>query len=256
MIIEMVDFRPHFVCEWGTQKVSSKTDYDGQPRNMVTFSPHVEYVDAHWCRQVLTSFEIAFVPSTNDEDDALFASFNSELTEALNLCRAPHHWKWQDCVKRPEFQAAEKLVIESPSFKAQFEGNVLLTHDSDFALYRRSLWTKRRELSREQCQLYLDELYRREALHLDRISPEEFFQQLRAESSVREHISETIRNEVWRRDEGKCVQCGSRLRLEFDHIIPVALGGSSTVRNLQLLCESCNRSKGATLGRNGIATAG
>jgi 5-methylcytosine-specific restriction endonuclease McrA len=30
-------------------------------------------------------------------------------------------------------------------------------------------------------------------------------------------------------------------------VIPVALGGASTVENLQLLCGACNREKGADL---------
>lgn len=60
-------------------------------------------------------------------------------------------------------------------------------------------------------------------------------------------ITSEVRREVWRRDEGRCTTCGSQERLEFDHIIPVALGGSNTARNIQLLCEPCNRRKGATL---------
>lgn len=59
----------------------------------------------------------------------------------------------------------------------------------------------------------------------------------------RERIPEIVRHEVWRRDEGKCVSCGSREKLEFDHIIPVSKGGSNTARNIELLCESCNRKK-------------
>jgi 5-methylcytosine-specific restriction endonuclease McrA len=69
----------------------------------------------------------------------------------------------------------------------------------------------------------------------------------RLASVIREPIPEEVRLYVWRRDNGKCVRCGSRERLEFDHIIPVVAGGSSTERNVQLLCESCNRSKGATV---------
>ena len=42
------------------------------------------------------------------------------------------------------------------------------------------------------------------------------------------------------------MDCGSKKNLEFDHIIAVALGGADTARNLQLLCQSCNRSKGAS----------
>jgi hypothetical protein len=65
--------------------------------------------------------------------------------------------------------------------------------------------------------------------------------------SAREPIPESVRLFVWRRDKGQCVQCGSRERLEFDHIIPVVAGGGNTERNVQLLCESCNRSKSATV---------
>jgi hypothetical protein len=56
-------------------------------------------------------------------------------------------------------------------------------------------------------------------------------------------IPKAVQREVWRRDQGKCVDCGSQVNLEFDHIIPFSKGGSTTVRNIQLLCESCNRTK-------------
>jgi 5-methylcytosine-specific restriction endonuclease McrA len=65
--------------------------------------------------------------------------------------------------------------------------------------------------------------------------------------AIREPIPDSVRLFVWQRDRGKCVKCGSQQRLEFDHIIPVAEAGSSTERNVQLLCETCNRSKGATI---------
>ncbi|NQV17994.1 MAG: tetratricopeptide repeat protein [Armatimonadetes bacterium] len=59
----------------------------------------------------------------------------------------------------------------------------------------------------------------------------------------REKLPSYIRREVWRRDGGKCVNCGSRENLEYDHIIPFSKGGSNTVRNIELLCEKCNREK-------------
>ena len=52
---------------------------------------------------------------------------------------------------------------------------------------------------------------------------------------------------VWQRDNGRCVICGSQEKLEYDHIIPISKGGSNTARNIQLLCEKHNRSKGADL---------
>ncbi len=59
----------------------------------------------------------------------------------------------------------------------------------------------------------------------------------------RPRIPESVRIEVWRRDGGKCARCGSREKLEYDHIIPISKGGSNTARNIELLCEKHNRSK-------------
>lgn len=68
-----------------------------------------------------------------------------------------------------------------------------------------------------------------------------------AEPTRRQSIPERVKNEVWRRDQGVCVKCGSREELEFDHIIPWSKGGSDTARNLQLLCAACNRRKAASI---------
>jgi len=49
---------------------------------------------------------------------------------------------------------------------------------------------------------------------------------------------------VWQRDRGRCIACGSTEDLHFDHIIPYSLGGSSLdVRNIQILCRTCNLKK-------------
>ena len=61
-------------------------------------------------------------------------------------------------------------------------------------------------------------------------------------------IPQNVKDKVWNRDGGKCVQCGSNENIEFDHIIPFSKGGSSTYRNLQILCEKCNRSKSSKIG--------
>ena len=60
-------------------------------------------------------------------------------------------------------------------------------------------------------------------------------------------IPDQVKMYVWRRDGGRCVKCGSQDRLEYDHIIPLSKGGSNTERNVQLLCERCNRMKGDSL---------
>jgi len=61
-------------------------------------------------------------------------------------------------------------------------------------------------------------------------------------------ISNKVKNQVWNRDNGKCIECGSNENLEFDHIIPFSKGGSNTYRNIQLLCQSCNRMKSDKIG--------
>ena len=47
--------------------------------------------------------------------------------------------------------------------------------------------------------------------------------------------------------KGKCAICRNFLSslIEVDHIMPIALGGTNESSNLQLLCRTCNRSKGA-----------
>jgi CRISPR/Cas system Type II protein with McrA/HNH and RuvC-like nuclease domain len=62
------------------------------------------------------------------------------------------------------------------------------------------------------------------------------------------HIPQNVKDDVWNRDGGKCVQCGTNENLEFDHIIPHSKGGANTYRNVQLLCESCNRQKSDNIG--------
>lgn len=66
--------------------------------------------------------------------------------------------------------------------------------------------------------------------------------------NLRPYISVTLKAQVWKRCEASCVfqssnsenRCGSRYRLEVDHIVPVALGGKTELNNLRLLCQTHN----------------
>ena len=57
-----------------------------------------------------------------------------------------------------------------------------------------------------------------------------------APSSVRDRIS--------RKSDDCCVRCsrkiGGKLRPEFDHAVPLILGGQNRESNLQLLCNECH----------------
>jgi 5-methylcytosine-specific restriction endonuclease McrA len=44
--------------------------------------------------------------------------------------------------------------------------------------------------------------------------------------------------------DNQCLSCGSKENIEIDHIIPLSLGGTNYIWNLQPLCRSCNATKG------------
>jgi hypothetical protein len=57
-------------------------------------------------------------------------------------------------------------------------------------------------------------------------------------------IPASVKLEVWKRDKGRCIKCGSQNNLHFDHIIPYSKGGSSLVaENIQILCARHNIEK-------------
>ena len=106
---------------------------------------------------------------------------------------------------------------------------------------------KEREIEKENIRKEILEKERKRQLR----------KQIKLELTESGHISYTgkrmsiptdVQDAVWNRDGGKCVQCGSKENLEFDHIIPFSKGGANTYRNLQLLCQSCNRTKSNNIG--------
>lgn len=61
-------------------------------------------------------------------------------------------------------------------------------------------------------------------------------------------IPSPVKLAVWKRDQGRCVRCGSKENLHFDHILPYSKGGTSTSeKNIQLLCMKHNLQKHANI---------
>jgi hypothetical protein len=60
------------------------------------------------------------------------------------------------------------------------------------------------------------------------------------------HVPAHVRREVWARDAGRCAfigtdgRCPERAFLEFHHVVPFAVGGLTTVANVQLRCRAHN----------------
>jgi hypothetical protein len=67
----------------------------------------------------------------------------------------------------------------------------------------------------------------------------------------RKAIPQWVRNAVYHRDKGRCVYCNTDLigivnlltEKNFDHMVPLDLFGANDPCNIQLSCETCNKSK-------------
>ena len=62
----------------------------------------------------------------------------------------------------------------------------------------------------------------------------------------RRSISKSDIRKLWERQKGRCARCGKKLNphaYHVDHKRPLALGGSNSIRNLQLLCPECHMLK-------------
>ena len=70
----------------------------------------------------------------------------------------------------------------------------------------------------------------------------------RSSTTASRTIPAPVRRAVWERDRGQCTfigvrghRCGARRFLEFDHVHPVARGGTATVEGIRLRCRAHNQ---------------
>lgn len=206
--------------------------------------------------------DFAKAVDARDRLDEAYKQYPSELKLMVRCpigqdgsrCFDAYATTWHPLLRRLEevyqaFQSAKReLLPRLMALIAQSDRALELSLTSpnnssnSYAYCRGRLWSSRISLDPEQWLGLVDRALDREKSLLAR--------SVRApiKHATARVIPPEVRREVWRRDEGRCVVCHSRERLEFDHIIPVIMGGSNTARNLQLLCETCNRGKGGTLG--------
>lgn len=175
-------------------------------------------------------------------------------------CVTQDFWKW--CFQH-EFssrygtmpinwgsQVIAQKVFEKINEKSQHEPIPLFSRcgeatqtEAIFALFKGGIYRFKREgYSQEQMRLMIMNMEESELQNYERLKNKWCAKKDEAKFR-REKISEEVRIAVWRRDGGGCSRCGSREKLEYDHIVPVSKGGSNTARNIELLCEKCNRAK-------------
>lgn len=144
------------------------------------------------------------------------------------------HWPITDTKRLASTRAPVQFALRQGKRYWLFRGDAYITDDA--------------KLSEDDVLALANEATNRRRLQLEKAHALQAMTEQLDSSSRRKPIPQDVKIVVWQRDGGRCVECHSPEELEFDHIIPLALGGANTMRNLQLLCATCNRRKGATLG--------
>ena len=150
-----------------------------------------------------------------------------------------HSWK-MDFLQFEEFSVSKGcLKLQDPEYY--------------IFLYRSKFYLSEIELSDEEfIRVLQKEVLSKKGKLKDAL--EKIMAEAETEEYSREPIAEDVQMFVWQRDGGKCVNCDSNENLEYDHIIPVSKGGSNTARNIQLLCQTCNRLKSNKIGGQSLTS--
>lgn|SRR5262249_25855779 len=211
-------------------------------------------------------YEWAGVPITDGE-------LRIQLKEPVRVAAQPEYWLYRNRIIKEEetdskpdeyLDALQEALVDASNYHAEGKAQrfAFLLGDPPggehavIDIVRRAMmgiFPKRHsQLARErpnELVLRIKHAVLTEEKELDKLRREvEAFEAYeRLDPTRREPIPEHVKMFVWQRDKGRCVKCGCQELLEYDHIIPLARGGSNTERNIQLLCESCNRSKGSSI---------
>ena len=162
-------------------------------------------------------------------------------------------WKWQAYFPALDGSEASKETIyqiyvnciSSTETKPMLVAGVGADFEIlyNFVVFKGYVYEWNRTFTYEQIRLLVLEDFDKERKYFEKLKTKFDENPNTISTYERPRIPENVRIEVWRRDSGKCARCGSREKLEYDHIVPISKGGSNTARNIELLCEKCNRSK-------------
>jgi hypothetical protein len=150
----------------------------------------------------------------------------------------------QQKIRELESKIEEIKAEASHAMLASQHHPILLGEGQGWWLYKNRVYKVTDEVSSEEKALLILDFVEREQRKFRRLKNR--FSEKKSDGVKYERtcIPEAVRIAVWRRDQGRCARCGSRENLEYDHIVPVSKGGGNTERNIELLCQDCNRAKG------------
>lgn len=209
--------------KWTTSRKLAESAHKNRPKTKQ------KYQAGKWIAVPVPLSPLPDVPdSQNDEVVILPTAYSDErFSQYVHIKRA----KWEKA------KGAPIRIYRSPR------------KHRDFWTYKKKVYvTKDQRLKPEDVVALVNEGENRRRLQLQKAHALQAMTRELVSPLRREAIPQDVKIAVWQRDGGRCVSCSSNENLEFDHIIPLAMGGANTMRNLQLLCEICNRQKGATLG--------
>lgn len=181
--------------------------------------------------------------SFNREFDKSKGNFNwINIGDPLITMRADNTFRWL---------SAPTLISAPVSGIFEFNKNKLISFNEEVCRIRKIDQSLKMEtieaLEREEIKSTVLKKERKKMIErqtLDELIDEgKVFNIYTKKDGNRTSIPLDVANAVWNRDGGKCCICGCRENLEFDHIIPLAKGGATSFRNLQLLCHNCNMRK-------------
>lgn len=147
----------------------------------------------------------------------------------------------------------ERALVGREGHKRWLEENAAY-HKEQQAEYRKNYWAARREESKAKSAAWrkanpgrhdaLKEAWRKANPEHSRAAVRR--RRARIRGSEGNHTAADVLRlfEAQRRMCAICA-CSIEHKYEVDHIMPLALGGSNGVENIQLLCPNCNRHKSA-----------
>ncbi|HOX41701.1 MAG TPA: HNH endonuclease signature motif containing protein [bacterium] len=183
---------------------------------------------------------MAAIKICNDARKHFKEILNTGMVDALNALRDEDRKQLEDILNDEQiWKNSEKEPYEISFFLGLRRGTYNLIYEQ--FLYNNYLYFVPGIHDTNQKKLLVMNLFDSERRKFERLQNK--FSKNHETRYERPRIPEKVRVDVWRRDKGCCAQCGSRDKLEYDHIIPISKGGSNTARNIELLCEECNRRK-------------